>query len=155
MSKRHIIELVLLLVLTLWLAGSGFVGCGQHVYPVRTDREIWISEDPFAYFTFGKFYYGNGFVGEILIDDTLYKYYMQFDDSDHASLELLNDAGQFVDNYTSLLLGDRFFYENELHIKVNKTPTSSIYAGYYDELIFVRYAFDPENDELPKPPAPD
>jgi hypothetical protein len=137
------------LIYILMMCLTGFTSCNYNRRPAINDHEIWICEEPFAYFTWGG---GDvGFVGEIFVGETLYKYQFRIDLSGGAVL-IVPEKGVNRNNWTSLLSGSCRFSKNKVVMKISKN-SHAVYRNDYDKLIFERHEFDPEKDEKPKPGA--
>ena len=149
MSKRYLFIVVLSLVFMLCLSGCPF----QNDFyadkrPAANDHEIWICEEPPAYFIWSGDEGGHGHNGEIILGNTLYEYAVLFDYGTGADLIVLNEYHTDSSRQTALLQADCKFSKNKVVMKIQKND-HFIYSNDYDEIIFERREFDPEKDELP------
>jgi len=141
-----VVLLVIAISFVLWASTWGmFQGA-----PEASRNEIWICKAPFAYFTWGENDRGHGYIGKILLGESLNEYEVLFEYGS-ACLEALEENTQYEygSDRTLLLTADYNFSKNKIVMKIRK-GTHAVYADDYDEIVFERHVFDPEKDELPK-----
>jgi hypothetical protein len=137
------------LILMLMMCLTGFTSCNFDRSPTTNDHEIWICEEPFAYFIWSE--EDVRFAGEIFLGERLYEHTIRFGFGSTAELSALEE-GVAPGDRTRLLTGPCKFSKNKVVMEVYK----GWHGGYnddYDKLIFERHEFDPEKDEKPKPGA--
>ena len=148
MSQR--IKLCFHLFCITFLLSACFMGTNKMFFksPEPSRSEIWICEEPFAYFM-----WNGGFRGEIVLDNTLYPCDIGFGYGGVARFFML-DGDEISNDYENRdLLSTDFNYSKDLLVlTVRKDVEGYRYTDYCDELVFIRYDFDPERDELPSPP---
>jgi len=136
--------IVFICVMMMALSSVGCVDFYGSKHPKMSETDIWISDDPSAYFLWDN--EKGGRIGEIILDGVWYPFVLAFDYGAVAEFFQFNGEAS-IPNHARILTADCKFSPDKLVLEVGYSPKDIGLTN--TKIVFQRKDFDPETEEKP------